>query len=214
MRSAVRIGIPFAGQSQSNVVVDAGRNRHLALDAFTQIAFAPTTGQGIVDRGASAVAGRASGLHAEDAGALHDLASPAAILALLGLGASSRTAAVALGAFLVPLEMDDLGHAAGRFQQIERNIATDIGPLGPRRPPRPRPPAEDVAEPFAEDAAKGLENVVDVVEVGRASAGAVDAGVAKAVVARTLVGVAQTSKASAASLKDRDASSSPGFLSG
>ena len=33
-RPAVRIGISFAGQPQPDVVIDAGRNVHFALDAL------------------------------------------------------------------------------------------------------------------------------------------------------------------------------------
>ena len=60
----------------------------------------------------------------------------------------------------MPLELDGLGDAAGRFEQVERDVAADVGPLVDAGR---RAAAEQVAEDaVAENIAEGVEDVVDV----------------------------------------------------
>jgi hypothetical protein len=91
----------------------------------------------------------------------------------------------------VALVVNGLADAAGRFQQIERDLALDVA-AAPRAVAAPAA-AEDIAKhAVAEDIAEGRENVVDVREMRRAAG--IDARVAVAVVARPLVGVAENLK--------------------
>jgi hypothetical protein len=99
-------------------------------------------------------------------------------------------AAVALATGLVPFELDRLGDPAGCLQERQPHLAEHVAAFPGSRLPLPRP-AEDAP---AEQVAEGLEDVRDVVEV--VPAAALDAGVAKTVVAAAEVLV------------------SPGFLSG
>ena len=167
-RAAVRIGIPFAGEPQPHVVVDARGNSDFALHAFLYIPLTATHRARVANDRARTVTGRTRCLHAENACALHDLAAAPAILAVLRLGAGTGTASLTSGAFLVPFKLHCLCDAAGGLEQIERNVAADVAAAGCPAAGAPAARAtEDVAKTVAEDAAERLENVVDVVEVRR-----------------------------------------------
>ncbi len=186
-RAAVGARFALARQTQPHFVVDARGNVHLALHALGHHTLPAALWARVFDHLAFAVAHGASGLHAENARRLNDLASTAAVVAGLRLGAGRAPTAAAIAALLVPLELDDLGYAAGRFEQVERDRGTNIG--APSRPTAAPIAAEEIAEnAVAKDVAEGREDVVDVGEVrGRAA----DARMTKAIVAGPLIGVAE-----------------------
>ena len=129
-RAAVGARFPLAGQPQPHLVVDARGNLHVALHrAGARNPWPRQLGQGsLIDRcrrrgttGRSSARGRCRSL-APPGRARRSSCTCSRLRA--GLGAR----AVAVGAFFVPLELDGLGHAAGRFEQIERHVAADVAP--------------------------------------------------------------------------------------
>src|SRR5262245_23316081 len=112
------------------------------------------------------MAGWARRLHPHDARRLNHAALPATIAANLAPATFRSSAAFALFALLMTLELDRLGAAGGRFVQCERNVAADVASL-----PRSIPPT---AEQVAENIAERRENVLDVGEVVRAETLAVE----------------------------------------
>ena len=95
-------------------------------------------------------------------------------------------------ALFMAFEVDRAGDAAGRLDQVERHIAANVSPLAdPSATALPAATKQVAERAVAEDAAEGLEDVVEVGEVRRSAARAIDARVAKAIVARPFVGVAE-----------------------
>ena len=137
----------------------------------------------MLDHRAFAVALRARGLHAHDAGRLNHAALAAAVAADFAAAAFGGAGAFARGAVFVALELDGLRDAVGGFFERERDVAANVAALCAAVA---LPAAEQVAEQIAE---RG-EDVFDVVEVVGAEL-AVEAGVAVAIVAGAFVGVVE-----------------------
>ncbi len=95
-----------------------------------------------------------------------------------------------LFAGLVALELDGLGHAASRLDQVEREIGPHIGAFGGLAI-SPAAAKHFAKRAIAEDIAKRLENIGHIAKMGAAATGTVDAGMSVAVVASPLFLVAQ-----------------------
>ena len=186
-RPAVGAGLSFAGQTHAHFVVDAGGNHHIAPHGLGHESLAAAFAARIFHHLARPMTGRASSLHAEEAGGLHHLAAAAAVAATLRLAPLLSAGAAAFGTLLVALELDCLGDAARRFQQIKPHFAADIATLASLPPSGA---AENVAEdPPAQNIAERLEDFADVAEL--VDAGTFETGVTEAVVASPFVGVVE-----------------------
>ena len=101
-------------------VVDAGGDFDLAGDAAGDVAAAAAGGAGLADDLAAAAAGGAGGLQREEAGWT---APPGRCRRnrgrFRGLVPGLAPRAAAGFARLVPLELDDLGRAVGRLEQVQ-----------------------------------------------------------------------------------------------
>ena len=119
---------------------------------------------------------------------LHHASAAAAIAAGLGPRARLGPRAAARFAGRVPREADDLHRAVGGLDQVELDVAADVGALVDAR--RAAAAAEEIAEEtLAEDVAEGAEDVGNVVELRRAAP--FQAGVAVAVVPGPLLRMAE-----------------------
>jgi hypothetical protein len=179
-RAAVEAGLAFAGDADAHFVVDAGRDLDFGGDFFEDLAAAATGGAGVLDDRAFAVALRAGGLDADDAGGLDDAALAAAVAADFAAAAIGGAGAATFFAAVVPLEFDGLRDAVGGFFECERDIAADVATL--LRAIAISAAAAGTAEEVAEQIAERREDIFDVVEMMRAVT-TVEACVAEAIVA-------------------------------
>ena len=86
------------------------------------------------------------------------------------------------------VELNGSGDTTSGLDQVERDVAADVAPLGGA----PATSAKKVAKrPFAENVAEGGEDVVHILEVGRAPTGSVDAGMAVPVVTFAAFGIVE-----------------------
>ena len=186
-RRAPRAGLPFARHAQAVAVIHSGRHRDGQRLATLHAAATAAGRARVADDAAGATAARTRLLEREKALGDADLATPAALRTIDGLGAGLGPAAIAA------LAGRQVGHgnlhrvaAHGLLQRELHGVLQIRAGSGAAAAARPSP--EDVAKDLAED-------VADVAEAGgvepRSARRAVHASVAEAIVTLPLLGVRQ-----------------------
>jgi hypothetical protein len=184
-RSTTGAGFSFAGEANPHAMIDAGWNPYFPKELFEHKAGAATFDARIFDEFSCALTSRTGSLHTKDSAGLHDLAATAAVTASFRSGTGFRAAAPTFGTHFVSLEFHRLHNAAGGFEQIDFQFASNVFAFA--RPVAAAPSAKQVAEyAAAKHFAKGFENVLSVVKLMSI---AFHSGVAVAIVARSLVAV-------------------------
>ncbi len=112
--------LPLAGKADAGAGIDARRNASIQPSLFDLAAGAAAIGALVADDLAFASAGGASGLDAEEALRLHDLAVTVAVIAFRGRRSRLRSGAVARSTEFSAFDLDLARAAFGRFEQINR----------------------------------------------------------------------------------------------
>ena len=163
-RAAFGAGLAVAGQAYPHAVIDAGGNRHVELGPFLHVAATATIVARVGDSRAGSLARGASGLDAEYAGGLNDLAATLAVRAGGPLRAWLTARAFASGASFIAWQLDILDYAFGGLFERQRDIDANIGTATHAATAAAAPLS---AEHLAENVAKRFEDVFNVVELVR-----------------------------------------------
>ena len=181
--------VAFVGQAQAGTVVHAGRDIDFQLPPHLAMALAAALGTRVTDNPAGADAGIAGTADGEKALLVEDLAAAVAGGAGGGAAAGFGTGGVAALARLGAGHLNFGGEAEHSFFEGDLEIVADVfAALGAGAAPAAA--SEQIAE--TEEIAQNIAEIGEGVGVElRATGGALQAGVAKAVVGRPLLRIAQ-----------------------
>lgn len=185
-RTAERPRFSERGESDAGAVFNASGNLSVHAALPKDAAFAFALGAGIGDHTAHSLAGGAGAGHAEKSLLIANLPASAAGAAGDGRFAGSGAGAAAFLTSLVSPHGDLSGFAENRFFEFQRDVLAQVG-AALRAAAAARGASEQIAE-----AEEVTEDVTEILKSGRVKARrshAAHAGMAEAVVRRSLVGV-------------------------